>query len=171
LPIRNGRVLVRDLTSTIIRGDKIGLIGSERRVANPPLIKLLLGQLAPTAARSRTAPISRSSSYYDQLAAQIADDKSVADNIANGNTTVTIEGPHAQCDQLPAGFSLHTRPTPDTAGRVLSGGERNRFACSPGSSPSRPMCSCSTSHQRPRRRDRSNCSRTLLVEFQARCCS
>jgi ABC transport system ATP-binding/permease protein len=43
----DGRVLVKDFTTTIIRGDKIGLIGPNG-AGKTTLIKVLLGQLAPT---------------------------------------------------------------------------------------------------------------------------
>ncbi|HTZ20708.1 MAG TPA: ATP-binding cassette domain-containing protein [Opitutaceae bacterium] len=120
----NGRVLVRDLTTTIIRGDKIGLIGPNG-AGKSTLIKLLLGQLAPT-----SGTIAHGTNlevvYYDQLRAQIADDKSVADNIANGNTTVTIEGRTRNVISYLQDF-LFTPDRARTPARVLSGGERNRL--------------------------------------------
>ena len=120
----NGRVLVRDLTTTIIRGDKIGLIGPNG-AGKSTLIKLLLGQLAPTAG-TIVHGTNLEVVYYDQLRAQIADDKSVADNIANGNTTVTIEGRTRNVISYLQDF-LFTPDRARTPARVLSGGERNRL--------------------------------------------
>jgi ATP-binding cassette subfamily F protein uup len=120
----SGRVLVRDLTTTIIRGDKIGLIGPNG-AGKSTLIKLLLGQLAPTAG-TIVHGTNLEVVYYDQLRAQIADDKSVADNIANGNTTVTIEGRTRNVISYLQDF-LFTPDRARTPARVLSGGERNRL--------------------------------------------
>jgi ATP-binding cassette subfamily F protein uup len=120
----NGRVLVRDLTTTIIRGDKIGLIGPNG-AGKSTLIKLLLGQLAPTAG-TIVHGTNLEVVYYDQLRAQIDDNKSVADNIANGNTTVTIEGRTRNVISYLQDF-LFTPDRARTPARVLSGGERNRL--------------------------------------------
>ena len=120
----NGRVLVRDLTTTIIRGDKIGLIGPNG-AGKSTLIKLLLGELAATAG-TITHGTNLEVVYYDQLRAQIADDKSVADNIVNGNATVTIEGRTRNVISYLQDF-LFTPDRARTPARVLSGGERNRL--------------------------------------------
>jgi ATP-binding cassette subfamily F protein uup len=120
----NGRMLVRDLTTTIIRGDKIGLIGPNG-AGKSTLIKLLLGQFAPTAG-TIVHGTNLEVVYYDQLRAQIDDNKSVADNIANGNTTVTIEGRTRNVISYLQDF-LFTPDRARTPARVLSGGERNRL--------------------------------------------
>jgi len=120
----DGRVLVRDFSTTIIRGDKIGLIGPNG-AGKTTLIKLLLGQLAPA-----SGTISHGTNlevvYYDQLRAQIDDNKTVADNIANGNNHITIEGRTRHVISYLQDF-LFTPDRARTPARVLSGGERNRL--------------------------------------------
>ncbi len=119
-----GKPLVRDLTTTILRGDKIGLIGPNGS-GKTTLIKLLLGQLAPT-----SGTIERGTNleviYFDQHREQIDGDKTVADNIANGNATVTIEGRTRHVISYLQDF-LFTADRARTPARVLSGGERNRL--------------------------------------------
>ena len=120
----DGRVLVKDLTTTIIRGDKIGLIGPNG-AGKTTLIKLLLGQLAPS-----TGTLSHGTNmevvYFDQFRDQIDDNRTVADNIANGNTTVTVDGRSRHVISYLQDF-LFTPDRARTPARVLSGGERNRL--------------------------------------------
>ncbi|OAM89261.1 ATP-binding cassette domain-containing protein [Termitidicoccus mucosus] len=116
--------LIRDLTATITRGDKIGIIGPNG-AGKSTLIRLLLGQLAPTAGAIKHGT-NLEIVYYDQLRAQIDDDKSVADNIAGGNTTVTIDGRQRHVITYLQDF-LFEPARARTPARVLSGGERNRL--------------------------------------------
>jgi len=119
-----GKTVLRDFTITINRGEKIGILGPNG-AGKTTLIKLLLGQLAPT-----TGEIKHGTNlevvYFDQLRAQIDDNKTVADNIANGNPTVTIEGRTRNVISYLQDF-LFEPTRARTPARVLSGGERNRL--------------------------------------------
>jgi ATP-binding cassette subfamily F protein uup len=116
--------MVRDFTTSITRGDKIGLIGPNG-AGKTTLIKLLLGQLAPTSGTLKLGT-QLEVVYYDQLRAQIDDNKTVADNIANGNATVTIDGHTRNVISYLQEF-LFSPERARTPARVLSGGERNRL--------------------------------------------
>ncbi len=120
----DGRVLVKDLTTTIIRGDKIGLIGPNG-AGKTTLIKLLLGQLQPSAG-TLSHGTNMEVVYFDQYRDQIDDNRTVADNIANGNTTVTVDGRSRHVISYLQDF-LFTPDRARTPARVLSGGERNRL--------------------------------------------
>ncbi len=120
----DGRVLVRDFTTTIIRGDKIGLIGPNG-AGKTTLIKLLLGQLAPTGGTLKHGT-NLEVVYFDQMRDQLDDNKTVADNIANGNSTVSIDGRSRHVISYLQDF-LFTPDRARTPARVLSGGERNRL--------------------------------------------
>jgi ATP-binding cassette subfamily F protein uup len=120
----DGRVIVRDLTTTILRGDKIGIIGPNG-AGKTTLIKLLLGQLAPTAGSLKHGT-KLEVVYLDQLRAQIDDTKTVAENVAGDSDTVTVEGRSRHVVSYLQDFLF----APDRArspARVLSGGERNRL--------------------------------------------
>jgi ATP-binding cassette subfamily F protein uup len=119
-----GRVLVSDFTTTLIRGDKIGIIGPNG-AGKTTLIKLLLGQIAPTSGTIKHGT-NLEVVYFDQLREQIDDDKTVADNIANGNSTVTIEGRSRNVISYLQDF-LFAPDRARTPAGVLSGGERNRL--------------------------------------------
>ena len=120
----DGRPLVRDLTTTVMRGDKIGLIGPNG-AGKTTLIKLLLGALAPTGGELKHGT-NLEIVYYDQLRAQIDDNRSVADNIADGMETVLVGGRQRHVITYLQDF-LFSPERARTPARVLSGGERNRL--------------------------------------------
>jgi ATP-binding cassette subfamily F protein uup len=117
-------VVVRDLSLVVQRGDKIGILGPNG-AGKTTLIKLLLGQLAPSSGLVKLGT-KLEVVYFDQLRAQIDDNKTVADNIANGNSTVTIEGRTRNVISYLQDF-LFEPARARTPARVLSGGERNRL--------------------------------------------
>ena len=116
--------LVRDFTTTLTRGDKIGIVGSNGS-GKSTLIKLLLGRLAPTAGAIKHGT-NLQVVYFDQMRAEIDDAKTVADNIADGNSTVTIDGRSRHVISYLQDF-LFAPDRARTPARVLSGGERNRL--------------------------------------------
>ncbi|HRG54728.1 MAG TPA: ATP-binding cassette domain-containing protein [Lacunisphaera sp.] len=120
----DGKVVIRDFSTVIQRGEKIGILGPNG-AGKTTLIKLLLGQLAPTAGSLKHGT-NLEVVYFDQLRAQIDDNKTVADNIANGNPTVTIEGRTRNVISYLQDF-LFEPARARTPARVLSGGERNRL--------------------------------------------
>lgn len=120
----NGPLIIRDLTTTIMRGDKIGIIGPNG-AGKSTLIKVLLGHLTPTSGVIKHGT-NMEVLYFDQLRAQIEDDRSVADNIANGNETVTVGGRTRHVISYLQDF-LFEPSRSRTPARVLSGGERNRL--------------------------------------------
>jgi ATP-binding cassette subfamily F protein uup len=119
-----GRMMLRDFSTVITRGDKIGLIGPNGS-GKTTLIKLLLGQLQPTSGVIKHGT-KLEVVYFDQHRAEIDDNKTVADNIANGNSTVTIDGRSRHVISYLQDF-LFTADRARTPARVLSGGERNRL--------------------------------------------
>ncbi len=118
------RAIVRDFSTTILRGDKIGLVGPNGS-GKTTLMQLLLGRIAPSAG-TVTHGTSLEIVYYDQLRAQIDDHRSVADNIANGAETISIDGRSRHVITYLQDF-LFAPERSRTPARVLSGGERNRL--------------------------------------------
>ncbi|WP_404423879.1 ATP-binding cassette domain-containing protein [Nibricoccus sp. IMCC34717] len=116
--------VIRDLDLLLTRGDKIGIIGPNG-AGKSTLLKLLLGDLQPTGGTLKHGT-RLEIVYFDQLRQQIDDNKTVADNIADGNTTVTVEGRTRHVISYLQDF-LFEPDRARTPARVLSGGERNRL--------------------------------------------
>lgn len=118
------RAIVRDFSTTIMRGDKIGVIGPNG-VGKTTLLQLLLGELAPQAGTVRLGT-NLQIAYFDQLREQLDEDATVQDNLGAGGETLSING----LSRHVLGYLQDFLFTPDrarTAVRYLSGGERNRL--------------------------------------------
>jgi ATP-binding cassette subfamily F protein uup len=118
------RPVIRDLTTTIINGDRVGIIGPNGS-GKTTLLGLLLGQLAPQHGSVRHGT-RLEVAYFDQLRAQLDPARTVQQNVADGNDTVTINGRPRHV----LGYLQDFLFTPDRARSpvgILSGGERNRL--------------------------------------------
>lgn len=119
-----GREVIKDFSTTIMRGDKVGVVGPNG-AGKTTLLKLLLGELKPTTGKikegARLEVI-----YFDQHRAHLEDEKSVAENIGEGNDTVVINGKPRHVIGYLQDF-LFSPERSRTPVKVLSGGERNRL--------------------------------------------
>ena len=118
------KCLIRDFTTRITRGDKIGLIGPNGS-GKTTLLRLLLGELTPqkgTVSLGTNLQIA----YYDQLREQLEEDKTVAQNINGESETIIINGKPRHIIGYLQDF-LFTPERSRTPVKVLSGGERNRL--------------------------------------------
>ncbi len=119
-----GRPIIRDFSTLIMRGDRIGIIGPNG-AGKTTLIGLLLGQLKPQAGEVRTGT-NIETAYFDQLRSQLDEDKTVFDNIAGGNPMVTIAGRSRHVHGYLQDF-LFAPERARSPVSSLSGGERNRL--------------------------------------------
>jgi ATP-binding cassette subfamily F protein uup len=117
------RPIVADFSTTIMRGDKIGIFGPNG-AGKTTLLRVLLGQLQPQAGRVRLGT-NLQIAYFDQLRQQLNDDASVAENVGQGNDTIQYEGKARHIIGYLQDF-LFSPERARTPVRFLSGGERNR---------------------------------------------
>ncbi|MBM4065448.1 MAG: ATP-binding cassette domain-containing protein [Planctomycetes bacterium] len=116
--------VVSGFSAAIMRGDKIGIIGPNGS-GKTTLLRLLLGELTPQQGNVRHGT-RLNITYFDQLRAQLKEDKSVFDNIGDGNDVIVFNGKPRHVISYLQDFLF----SPDRV-RVpvnpLSGGERNRL--------------------------------------------
>lgn len=120
----NSEPVIKNLTTLISRGDKIGIIG-RNGAGKTTLLKLLLGDLKPDSGTIRQGT-NLEILYFDQLREQIEEEKTVIENVGEGQQTLTINGQPRNI----YGYLQDFLFTPERArrpARYLSGGERNRL--------------------------------------------
>jgi len=119
-----GAPVIRDLTTTLWRGDKIGIIGPNG-CGKTTLLKLLLGQLQPEEGEVKLGT-QLQVVYLDQLRGQIDDAKTVGQNVAGDAETVTFQGRPRHIHSYLQDF-LFPADRIRMPAKMLSGGERNRL--------------------------------------------
>ncbi|MEX2112021.1 MAG: ATP-binding cassette domain-containing protein [Pirellulales bacterium] len=119
----DGRAIVSDFSTTILRGDKVGIFGPNG-AGKTTLLRLLLGQLQPAAGSARLGT-NLQIAYFDQLREQLRPDASVQENVGDGYDTVSIGGKARHVIGYLEEF-LFSPERSRTEVRFLSGGECNR---------------------------------------------
>ena len=117
------RPIVRDLTTTIMRGDRVGLVGPNGS-GKTTLLKLFLKELEPQAGSVRHGT-NLEIAYFDQLREQLDPEKSVIEAVGDGTDWVQVGGQRRHIHGYLADF-LFSADRARTPIRALSGGERNR---------------------------------------------
>lgn len=120
----NDQPIVHDLSTLILRGDKIGIIGPNG-AGKTTLLRLLLKEINPQVGRIRLGTRLQVT-YFDQLREQLDDRKTVKENVGQGREMIDLNGRSRHILSYLQDFSF----TPDRARSpvsMLSGGERNRL--------------------------------------------
>jgi len=120
----NDKVILRDFSTTIMRGDRIGIVGPNGS-GKSTLLKLLLGELKPQRGEIELGT-NLQIAYFDQHRSALREDWNALDNVAEGTEYVELNGSRKHVlgylqDFL---FSPERARAPITR---LSGGERNRL--------------------------------------------
>ena len=120
----DGKKILEDFSTAIICGDKVGILGPNGS-GKTTLLKILLGELKPEKGRVRLGT-GLKIAYFDQLRAQLDDDRTLRDSIADGGDAVFVGG----ASRHVVGYLQDFLFSPDQIQapvRLLSGGERNRL--------------------------------------------
>jgi ATP-binding cassette subfamily F protein uup len=119
-----GKQIIRDFSTVIMRGDRVGIIGANG-CGKTTLLRLLLGELPPQQGHIRLGT-NLEIIYFDQLREQLDSEKTVFDNVADGNDRVIINGVTQHVIGYLQKF-LFTAERARTKVKSLSGGERCRL--------------------------------------------
>ena len=120
----SGKTILRGLSTTVLRGDKLGIIGPNG-AGKTTLINLLLGRLQASSGELKLGA-NLQIAYFDQLRGGLDENASVVDNLGDGKDFVEVGGARKHV----MGYLQDFLFTPDRARspvRALSGGERNRL--------------------------------------------
>ncbi|NMG15292.1 ATP-binding cassette domain-containing protein [Aromatoleum bremense] len=118
------RVVVRDFSTRILRGDRIGLIGPNG-AGKTTLLKLILGEIAPDAGTVRRGT-RQTVAYFDQLREQLDPELPLTEVISPGSDFVEIGGERKHVIGYLGDF-LFAPQRARSPVKSLSGGERNRL--------------------------------------------
>ncbi len=116
--------IIDDFSTVVLRGDKIGIIGPNGS-GKTTLLRVLLGELPPAKGTVRHG-VNLEIAYFDQLRAQLDENKSVAENVGGGNDTILFNGKPKHIIGYLGDF-LFSPERARAPVRTLSGGERNRL--------------------------------------------
>ena len=116
--------IIRDLSTSILRGDRVGIIGPNGS-GKSTLLKIILGELKPTqgwVVRGTKLQLA----YFDQQRSQLQLEKTVRENISSGHDYVSVKGRSRHVVGYLKDFLFPVKRI-DTPVKALSGGERNRL--------------------------------------------
>jgi ATP-binding cassette subfamily F protein uup len=155
------KTIVRDFTGTIMRGDKVGLIG-QNGAGKTTLLKLILGEESADNGSVRQGT-KLQVAYFDQMRTQLNEEASLAETIAPGSDWVEVNGQrkHVMTYLSDFLFAVH-RCAPCPVASVTA-------CCWRVCSPSLPMCWCSTNQPMTSTSTRWSCSKSCWKNIPARC--
>jgi ATP-binding cassette subfamily F protein uup len=120
----DGKPVVRDVTTTIMRGDKVGVIGPNGS-GKSTLLRGLLGELPALAGTVRHGT-NLQIAYFDQTREQLNPEQTAEENVGRGKTSVTVGGKTRHIIGYLGDF-LFTPEQARSPIRFFSGGQRNRL--------------------------------------------
>ncbi len=116
--------IIESFSGTILRGDKVGIIGPNGS-GKTTLLKLLLGELQPLAGTLRLGT-GLEIAYFDQLRGKLDENKTLKENIAGDSDTLFVNGTPRHIVGYLRDFLFPPEQIMAPV-KSLSGGERNRL--------------------------------------------
>ena len=118
------KILIKNFSTRILRGDKIGLLGPNG-IGKTTLLKLILGEIEPDSGKiERGTKINVA--YFDQMREQLNEEATLADTISPGSDFVEIGIERKHVISYLEDFLFPPQRSRSPV-KSLSGGERNRL--------------------------------------------
>jgi ATP-binding cassette subfamily F protein uup len=117
------QVVIRDFSTIIQRGDRIGIVGANG-AGKSTLVKILLGELQPDSGTVKFGS-KLEVAYSDQLRGKLDPEKNLIDNVCGGQEFIEINGKRRHAISYLGDF-LFSPERVRTPVKALSGGEQNR---------------------------------------------
>ena len=118
------KVIVKNFTATILRGDKVGLFGPNG-IGKTTLLKLILGELAADSGKIRTG-MNMQIAYFDQMRDALDENATLGEFISPGSDWIEVGGKRTHVMTYLQDF-LFPPERANAPVKMLSGGERNRL--------------------------------------------
>jgi ATP-binding cassette subfamily F protein uup len=118
------KVIVKNFTATILRGDKVGLVGPNG-IGKTTLLKLILGELAADSGKIRTG-MNMQIAYFDQMRDALDENATLGEFISPGSDWIEVGGKRTHVMTYLQDF-LFPPERANAPVKMLSGGERNRL--------------------------------------------
>ena len=118
------KVIVKDFTATILRGDKVGLVGPNG-IGKTTLLKLILGQIEADSGKIRTGT-NMQVAYFDQMRDGLNEEATLGEFISPGSDWIEVGSKRTHVMTYLQDF-LFSPARANAQVKMLSGGERNRL--------------------------------------------
>jgi len=118
------KVIVKDFTATILRGDKVGLVGPNG-IGKTTLLKLILGQIEADSGKIRTGT-NMQIAYFDQMRDGLNEEATLGEFISPGSDWIEVGSKRTHVMTYLQDF-LFSPERANAQVKMLSGGERNRL--------------------------------------------
>jgi ATP-binding cassette subfamily F protein uup len=118
------KVIVKDFTATILRGDKVGLVGPNG-IGKTTLLKLILGQIEADSGKIRTGT-NMQIAYFDQMRDGLNEEATLGEFISPGSDWIEVGSKRTHVMTYLQDF-LFSPARANAQVKMLSGGERNRL--------------------------------------------
>lgn len=120
----SNKLIVKDFTGTILRGDKVGLVGPNG-IGKSTLLKLILGELEPDSGKIKLGA-NLQVAYFDQMRDALDEEATLGEFISPGSDWIEVGSKRTHVMTYLQDF-LFSPERANAQVKMLSGGERNRL--------------------------------------------